>query len=178
MEKLKLEDLNRVDVEEFKQQDKAPIVLVLDNVRSMLNVGAIFRTADAFAIQEVILCGITAQPPHREIEKAALGATKSVDWKYFSTTKIAVDSLKKDNYYILAIEQAKGSTMLHHFRPETSQKYALILGNEVEGVDQEIMTIVDNCLEIPQFGTKHSLNIATTAGIVVWDLITKTILKR
>ena len=176
MEKLKLEDLNRVDVEEFKQQDKAPIVLVLDNVRSMHNVGAIFRTADAFAIQEIILCGITAQPPHREIEKAALGATKSVDWKYFSTTKMAVESLKTVNYCVLAVEQAKESISLHDFIPKANKKYALIFGNEVEGVDEDIMTMVDGCLEIPQFGTKHSLNIATTAGIVVWDLVSKTIL--
>lgn len=177
MKKLQLDELNRTDVANFKKQRKIPIVVVLDNVRSMHNVGAIFRTADAFSIEQLILCGITAQPPHREIEKAALGATKSVDWTYKSSTREAIHHLKENGYKILAVEQAVGSIMLHNFQPGTNQKYALIFGNEVDGVDAEIMTLMENCIEIPQFGTKHSLNISVSAGIVLWDLVSKTELK-
>ncbi len=173
MKKLQLEELNRTDVANFKQQRKLPIVVVLDNVRSMHNVGSVFRTADAFSIEQIFLCGITAQPPHREIEKAALGATKSVNWNYFATTKKAIDYLKKRNYKILAVEQAVGSVFLNNFNPHIDQKYALIFGNEVEGVDAEVMTLLDNCIEIPQFGTKHSLNISVSAGIVLWDFVFK-----
>ena len=173
MEKLKLDQLNRVSVEEFKTQEKLPVVVVLDNVRSMHNIGSIFRTSDGFSIESIALCGITAQPPHREIEKTALGATQSVDWNYFETTLDAVRSLRKDGYEILAVEQASNSTMLHTFLPATDKKYALILGNEVNGVDEEVMKEIDRCIEIPQFGTKHSFNITIAAGIVLWDFFAK-----
>lgn len=173
MEKLKLDQLNRVSVEEFKTQEKLPVVVVLDNVRSMHNIGSIFRTSDGFSIESIALCGITAQPPHREIEKTALGATQSVDWNYFETTLDAVRSLRNDGYEILAIEQASNSTMLHTFSPALDKKYALILGNEVNGVDEEVMKEIDKCIEIPQFGTKHSFNITIAAGIVLWDFFAK-----
>jgi 23S rRNA (guanosine2251-2'-O)-methyltransferase len=173
LEKLKLDQLNRVSVEEFKTQEKLPVVVVLDNVRSMHNIGSIFRTSDGFSIESIALCGITAQPPHREIEKTALGATQSVDWTYFETTLEAVHSLRKDGYEILAVEQASNSTMLHTFSPALDKKYALILGNEVNGVDEEVMKEIDKCIEIPQFGTKHSFNITIAAGIVLWDFFAK-----
>ena len=173
MEKLKLDQLNRVSVEEFKKQEKLPVVVVMDNVRSMHNIGSIFRTADGFSIESIALCGITAQPPHREIEKTALGATQSVDWKYFDTTLEAVETLRNDGYQILAIEQASNSIMLNTFQPDKSVKYALILGNEVNGVDEEVIKEIDHCIEIPQFGTKHSFNITIAAGIVLWDFFAK-----
>ncbi len=163
MKKLKLDELNRVAVEEFKQQEKLPVVVILDNVRSMHNVGSVFRTADGFSIEKVVLCGITAQPPHREIEKTALGATLAVDWVYFG----------EQGYDIIAIEQAENSTMLHTFKPDIVKKYALIFGNEVNGVSDEVMQNIDNCIEIPQFGTKHSFNIVISAGIVLWDFFAK-----
>jgi 23S rRNA (guanosine2251-2'-O)-methyltransferase len=173
LEKLKLDQLNRVSVEDFKSQEKLPVVVVLDNVRSMHNIGSIFRTSDGFSIESIALCGITAQPPHREIEKTALGATQSVDWKYFETTLDAVQFLRNDGYLILAIEQASSSTMLNNFIPDQEHKYALILGNEVNGVDEEVMKTLDKCIEIPQFGTKHSFNITIAAGIVLWDFFAK-----
>lgn len=173
MQKLKLEELNRVSVAEFKEQDKLPVVVVLDNVRSMHNIGSIFRTADGFSIEQVVLCGITAQPPHREIEKTALGATQSVAWSYYDTTLNAVAALKGNGYEIIAIEQATGSTMLNTFTPLKDKKYALIFGNEVNGVDEEVMKQVDECIEIPQFGTKHSFNITISAGIILWDFFAK-----
>jgi 23S rRNA (guanosine2251-2'-O)-methyltransferase len=173
MQKLKLEDLNRVSVEAFKEQEKLPVVVVLDNVRSMHNVGSVFRTADGFSIEKLYLCGITAQPPHREIEKTALGATESIDWLHFESTLDAVAALKADGYQIIAIEQAKGSTMLNTFKPVSDAKYALIFGNEVNGVDEEVMKVIDQCIEIPQFGTKHSFNIVISAGIVLWDFFAK-----
>lgn len=173
MEKLKLDQLNRVSVEEFKAQEKLPVVVVLDNVRSMHNIGSIFRTSDGFSIESIAICGITAQPPHREIEKTALGATQSVDWKYFETTLQAVTALRNQGYEILAIEQAANSTMLNTFTPSKEKKYALILGNEVNGVDEEVMKEIDKCIEIPQFGTKHSFNITIAAGIVLWDFFAK-----
>ncbi|RZL65037.1 MAG: TrmH family RNA methyltransferase [Pedobacter sp.] len=173
MRKLKLDELNRVDVEGFKEQDKLPVVVVLDNVRSMHNVGSVFRTADGFSIEKVILCGITAQPPHREIEKTALGATQSVDWIHFDDTLTAIDTLRKDGYQIIAIEQAENSTMLNTFNPDINAKYALIFGNEVNGVSDEAMQMIDECIEIPQFGTKHSFNIVISAGIVLWDFFAK-----
>lgn len=173
MEKLKLDQLNRVSVEEFKAQEKLPVVVVLDNVRSMHNIGSIFRTSDGFSIESIAICGITAQPPHREIEKTALGATQSVDWKYFETTLQAVTALRNQGYEILAIEQAANSTMLNTFSPSKEKKYALILGNEVNGVDEEVMKEIDKCIEIPQFGTKHSFNITIAAGIVLWDFFAK-----
>ena len=173
MQKLKLDELNRVSVEEFKAQEKLPVVVVLDNVRSMHNVGSIFRTGDGFSIEKVILCGITARPPHREIEKTALGATQSVDWVHFEDTNVAISSLRNLGYEIIAIEQAENSTMLNTFKPTLDSKYALIFGNEVNGVSDEVMKNIDNCIEIPQFGTKHSFNIVISAGIVLWDFFAK-----
>ncbi|GAA3980731.1 RNA methyltransferase [Mucilaginibacter dorajii] len=173
MRKLKLDELNRASVDEFKQQDKLPVAVVLDNVRSMHNIGSIFRTADGFAVEQVCLCGITAQPPHREIEKTALGATLSVNWTYYETPLQAVEQLRQQGYQIIAVEQAENSTMLNEFTPDTNQKYALIFGNEVNGVSDEVMQAIDACIEIPQFGTKHSFNIAITAGIVLWDFFAK-----
>ncbi len=173
MKKLKLDELNRVDIETFKGLNKMPITVILDNVRSMHNVGSIFRTSDGFAIEKVILCGITAQPPHREIEKTALGATQAVSWEYYSHTLDAIEKLKNDGYVITAIEQAEKSTYIHQFHPDTNKKYALIFGNEVNGVSDEVMQNIDLCLEIPQFGTKHSFNIVISAGIVLWDFVSK-----
>jgi len=173
MQKLKLDDLNRVSVDEFKEQEKLPVIVVLDNVRSMHNIGSVFRTADGFSVAGVYLCGITAQPPHREIEKTALGATQSVDWKHFDTTLKAVVDLRAAGYEIIAIEQAEGSTMLHTYQPAADKKFALIFGNEVNGVADEVMAQIDECIEIPQFGTKHSFNITISAGIILWDFFAK-----
>ncbi|HEY0666742.1 MAG TPA: RNA methyltransferase [Sphingobacteriaceae bacterium] len=173
MRKLKMDELNRVDVTEFKAQPKLPVVLVLDSVRSLHNVGSVFRTADGFAVEQIILCGITGQPPHREIEKTALGATQSVSWNHYEDITIALQNLKNDNYHIIALEQASGSVMLNDFKPEISKKYALILGNEVNGVSEAAMQMIDTCVEIPQFGTKHSFNVVVSAGIVLWDLFSK-----
>jgi len=173
MQKLKLDELNRVGVEEFKTQDKLPVVVILDNVRSMHNVGSAFRTGDGFAIEKMILCGITATPPHREIEKTALGATQSVDWVHYEDTMDAINELRANGYEIIAIEQAAGSIMLNTFKPDTTKKYALIFGNEVNGVSDEVMAVIDKCIEIPQFGTKHSFNIVISAGIVLWDFYAK-----
>jgi 23S rRNA (guanosine2251-2'-O)-methyltransferase len=173
MRKLKLDELNRVDIQEYKEQEKLPVVVVLDNVRSMHNVGSIFRTGDGFSIEKVVLCGITAQPPHREIEKTALGATLSVDWVHYEDTLVAINDLRADGYEIIAIEQAANSTMLNTFIPSQDKKYALIFGNEVNGVSDEVMQNIDNCIEIPQFGTKHSFNIVISAGIVLWDFFAK-----
>lgn len=173
MRKLKLDELNRVSVEEFKEQEKLPVVIVLDSVRSMHNVGSIFRTGDGFAVEHVCLCGITGQPPHREIEKTALGATQSVNWSYHADAVEAIDELRKLGYTIVAVEQAENSVMLNEFKPKTGQKYALIFGNEVNGVSDQVMAKIDTCLEIPQFGTKHSFNIVVSAGIVLWDFFAK-----
>jgi 23S rRNA (guanosine2251-2'-O)-methyltransferase len=173
LKKLKLDELQRVGVAEFKEQEKLPVVVVLDNVRSMHNVGSVFRTADGFSVSQLILCGITAQPPHREIEKTALGATQSVDWVHYPDTLAAIADLRKNGYKIVAIEQASGSTMLHQYRPVSTEKYALIFGNEVNGVSDEVMAKIDECVEIPQFGTKHSFNIVISAGIVLWDFFAK-----
>ncbi len=173
MRKLKNEELGRKDVEEFKSTDKNPLVIVLDNVRSMHNVGSAFRTADAFLIEKIYLCGITATPPHREIHKTALGATESVEWSFVDKTSDAILQLKKQGYTILSIEQADKSIDLHEFNPEKDKKYALVFGNEVYGVEDEIVKMSDYVLEIPQFGTKHSLNISVSVGVVVWDLLNK-----
>ena len=173
MRKLKLDELNRDSVSEFKDKEKLPVAVVLDNVRSMHNIGSVFRTADGFAVEKIFLCGITAQPPHREIEKTALGATQSVDWTYHADPVDAVKQLRSKGYIILAIEQAEESIMLNTFIPESGKKYALIFGNEVNGVSDEVMEIIDHCIEIPQFGTKHSFNIAVSAGIVLWDVFSK-----
>ena len=169
MKKLKNKDLQRINIEEFKVATKTPITIVLDNVRSALNVGSIFRTSDAFLIENIILCGITATPPNKEIRKAALGSTDSVNWKYIKNTTDAIKQLIKDGYHVVGIEQADKSTKLNEF--ELPKKpIAIILGNEVNGVDQQAIDLCNEVIEIPQFGTKHSLNIAVTTGIVIWDL--------
>lgn len=173
MRKLKLTELNRVSVTEFKAGKKFPVVIVLDNVRSMHNIGSIFRTADGFAVEKICLCGITATPPHREIEKTALGATQSVSWEYYQNPLDALEQLRTNGCQIIAIEQAESSTMLNEFKPAAGKKYALVFGNEVNGVSDEVMRHVDGCIEIPQFGTKHSFNIVVSAGIVLWDLFSK-----
>ncbi len=171
--KLKLDELNRVSVAEFKSQQKFPVAVVLDNVRSMHNIGSLFRTSDGFAVEQLCLCGITACPPHREIEKTALGATQSINWKYYADTLLAVEELRNAGYIIIAVEQAENSIMLHEFVPADGKKYALIFGNEVNGVSEEVMATIDACIEIPQFGTKHSFNIVVSAGIVLWDFFSK-----
>ena len=175
MRKLKMEELGRVSVEEFKDSDKTPIVVVLDNVRSALNIGSAFRTADAFACEEVILCGITAQPPHREILKTALGSTESVAWRHFEETQTALETLRTEGYVLVAVEQAENPVLLQniHNQPFTNKKFALIFGNEVDGVCEEAMAMADFVVEIPQYGTKHSLNIAVSIGIVVWEFLKK-----
>jgi 23S rRNA (guanosine2251-2'-O)-methyltransferase len=175
LRKLKLDELNRASVEEFKTQQKLPVAVVLDNVRSMHNVGSIFRTCDGFAVEQVCLCGITGQPPHREIEKTALGATQSINWIYHAEPLQAVEQLRKDGYKIIAVEQAERSIMLNQFDTAEGEKYALIFGNEVNGVSDEVMAAIDACIEIPQFGTKHSFNIVVSAGIVLWDFFTKLV---
>lgn len=177
MRKLKLDELNRASVTEFKGQHKLPVAVVMDNVRSMHNVGSIFRTGDGFAVEQIVLCGITSQPPHREIEKTALGATQSVDWSYEADTITAVNKLRQQGYVIAAIEQAENSEMLNNFEPKAGVKYALIFGNEVNGVSEDVMEVIDHCIEIPQFGTKHSFNIVVSAGIVLWDFFAKLNLK-
>lgn len=174
MRKLSMDELNRLSVTDFKTTEKHPLVIVLDNVRSMHNVGSVFRTADGFAVEKIILTGITGQPPHREIEKTALGATESIDWVYESDVLQAVTQLKDQGYVLCAVEQAAESVRLDQFRPDPDKKYALIFGNEVHGVTSSVMEVVDQCLEIPQFGTKHSFNISVTAGILLWDFFCKT----
>lgn len=169
MKKKTLEALGRVDVDNFKRQPKTPVILVLDNVRSGLNVGAAFRTADGFALERICLCGITAQPPHREILKTAIGATESVEWAYYEKTEDAISQLKAKGCHVWAIEQAEGSVPLQDFHPTKGESYALVFGNEVAGVDAAALTLVDGCLEIPQFGTKHSLNVSVCIGIVAWE---------
>lgn len=173
MRKLKVTEMGRMSVDEYKVSEKQPVVVILDHVRSLYNVGSVFRTSDAFRISGVCLCGITAQPPHPEIHKTALGAEDSVSWKYFERTEDAVQKLKEQGYTILAIEQCEGSTMLQNFKRELDKKYAVIFGNEVKGVQQHIVDMCDGCLEIPQYGTKHSLNVSVTAGIVLWHLTEK-----
>ena len=168
MKKLRTIEMNRLSVDEFKQADKLPLIVVLDDVRSMHNVGSVFRTGDAFRIEAVYLCGITSTPPSTEIHKTALGAEDSVNWKYFSTAMEALKELKSDGYEVFSIEQAHGSTMIQVQTPESGKKYAVILGNEVKGVHQEVIDASDGCLEIPQFGTKHSMNVSVTAGIIIW----------
>ncbi len=173
MRKLRITELNRISVEEFKEADKLPLVVVLDNVRSLHNVGSVFRTADAFRVECIYLCGITATPPHAEMHKTALGAEFTVDWKYVGNAVDAVDNLKKEGYTIYSIEQAEGSTMLNSLELDSTKKYAVVLGNEVKGVQQEVIDHSDGCIEIPQYGTKHSLNVSVTAGIVIWNLFRK-----
>jgi 23S rRNA (guanosine2251-2'-O)-methyltransferase len=170
MRKLPNNELERKTVKQFRTSEKSPFVLVLDNVRSLSNVGSIFRTADAFLTEAIYLCGITARPPHREIQKTALGATESVAWKYFPNTTDAIQDLKKMGYKILGIEQVAGSIELQELKLERGVKYALVFGHEVNGVDQKVINMCDHCVEIPQFGTKHSFNIAISVGIVLWEL--------
>lgn len=170
MRKLTVEDMHRIDVETFKQSEKLPLVMVLDNVRSLHNVGSVLRTADAFRIEAVYMCGITATPPSAEIHKTALGAEDSVNWQYFEDTMQAVDKLKNEDYTVLAVEQVEGSLKLGNFAFEPQKKYALIMGNEVKGVRQDVVDACHQALEIPQYGTKHSMNVSVTAGIVMWEV--------
>ena len=174
MIKRKNDELNRLSPAEFRSAAKFPVVLVLDHVRSLNNVGSIFRTADAFRVEGICLCGITATPPHREIHKTALGSTESVSWKYFEDTTAAVTELKKEGYIIVAVEQAFGSVSLENFVFKNGRKYAIILGNEIKGIQQQVVDISDQCIEMPQFGTKHSFNVVISAGLVLWDYYMKT----
>ena len=176
MKKLRTIEMDRLTVDEFKQADKLPLIVVLDDVRSMHNVGSVFRTGDAFRIEAVYLCGITSTPPMAEIHKTALGAEDSVTWKYFDTALQAVEALKADGYEVYSVEQAHGSTMLQNFTPINNNKYAVVLGNEVKGVHQEVIDTSDGCLEIPQFGTKHSMNVSVTGGIIIWHFAKNIIL--
>ncbi|WP_299618985.1 RNA methyltransferase [uncultured Tenacibaculum sp.] len=173
MRKLRNSELGRISVEEFKTATKTPIIVVLDNIRSLNNIGSVFRTSDAFLIEKVYLCGITATPPSKEIHKTALGSTESVTWEYIEDTLTLVEKLKSENVKVLSIEQAENSTMLDEFMPKTNQKYAVVFGNEVKGVQQEVVSVSDECIEIPQLGTKHSLNISVSCGVVLWDLFSK-----
>lgn len=174
MRKLKNSELNRLSVEEFKEVQKLPIIVVLDNIRSLNNIGSVFRTSDAFLLEKIYLCGVTAQPPHRDIHKTALGATESVEWEYIEDTIECVEKLQKEGYHCLAIEQAENSLMLNQFDSSKHEKIAVIFGNEVKGVQQEVIDKCDNCIEIPQLGTKHSLNISVSAGVVLWELFRAT----
>ncbi len=173
MRKLKNSELKRLDVEGFKQAQKTPLVVILDNIRSLNNIGSVFRTSDAFLIEKIFLCGITATPPHKDIHKTALGATDTVQWEHHKDTLTLVEALKEEGYTILSIEQAEGATMLNNFSTSANQKYAVVFGNEVKGVSQEVVSASDVVVEIPQFGTKHSLNISVSAGVVLWDLFCK-----
>jgi 23S rRNA (guanosine2251-2'-O)-methyltransferase len=173
MRKLSNAELNRKSVNDFRAAQKAPFILVLDNVRSLNNVGSVFRTADAFIVEAIWLCGITATPPHREIHKTALGATESVAWRYFDTAVRAIRELKDRGYVIVSVEQAEGSVSLENYIPEEGKKYALVFGHEIKGVSEEVVELSDACIEIPQYGTKHSFNVAVSAGIVLWELTGK-----
>ena len=168
--KLKITELNRISAEEFKKADKLPLVVILDNVRSLHNIGSVFLTSDAFRVECIYLCGITATPPHPEMHKTALGAEFTVDWKYVNNAVEAVDNLRQERYIVFSIEQAENSIMLENIQLEQGKRYAVVLGNEVKGVQQEVIDHSDGCIEIPQYGTKHSLNVSVTAGIVIWDL--------
>lgn len=173
MRKLKNKELNRLDLAEFKSSTKTPLVVVLDNVRSAHNVGAVFRTSDAFLLEKICLCGITPCPPHKEIRKTALGASESMTWEHYADSMSCLEQLKKEGYQIISIEQAEQACMLNDFQPKEGQAYALVFGNEVKGVDQAIVSASDGVIEIPQYGTKHSLNISVSSGIVIWDLFQK-----
>jgi len=176
--KLKLDQLNRLTIYQYKETSKKPICVILDNVRSMNNVGSIFRTADGFGVEKLWLCGITATPPHRDIHKTALGAEDSMDWEYAQQTLDICVKLKADGYILIAIEQAEGSKKLNEYKlgwsqDQLNEKYAIIMGNEVDGVSEEVLNLCDECIEIPQFGTKHSFNVSVCAGIVLWELVGK-----
>ena len=171
LRKTKITEMNRLDKASFDASDKIPLTIVLDNVRSMNNVGSVFRTADAFRLERIILCGITARPPHPDIHKTALGAEDSVLWEYHAETLNAVKGLIDESYIVYALEQAEGSTSLPDFTPEDGRSYALVLGNEVHGVQQEVINLATHCLEIPQYGTKHSLNVSVAGGIAIWQMV-------
>ncbi|MFT7330352.1 MAG: 23S rRNA (guanosine2251-2'-O)-methyltransferase [Roseivirga sp.] len=173
MRKLKNRELNRIDVEDFKKIEKTPLIVILDNIRSLNNIGSVFRTSDAFVIEKIYLCGITATPPNKEIHKTALGSTESIDWEYVEDTLSLVKKLKDLNIKIASIEQADNAMMLQEFVVEKDQKYAVVFGNEVKGVQQEVVSASDYCIEIPQYGTKHSLNISVSVGVVLWDIFKK-----
>lgn len=173
MRKLANDELNRLNIESFKKAKKTPIIIVLDNIRSLNNIGSVFRTADAFLVEKIYLCGITAKPPHKDIRKTALGATESVAWEYRENTLNLVEKLQSTGVKIVSVEQAENATLLNNFKVDTNKTYALIFGNEVKGVSQDVVSKSDSVIEIPQFGTKHSLNISVSAGVVVWDLWSK-----
>lgn len=173
MRKLKNSELTRLNVEEFKKASKTPLIIVLDNIRSLNNIGSVFRTSDAFLVKKIYLCGITAVPPHKDIHKTALGSTETVEWEYNKNTLDVVNKLKKEDVTVISLEQAENSTMLNAFFPDKNKTYALVFGNEVKGVAQQVVDASDLVLEIPQFGTKHSLNISVSAGLVIWDLYSK-----
>jgi len=178
MRKLKITDLHRLTVKEFHKVKKLPLIVVLDDIRSMHNIGSVFRTSDAFLVDKIYLCGITATPPNAEIHKTALGAEDTVEWKYFESTIDAVNELHKDGFTVISIEQVEGSTMLDKVKLDSDKKYAVIMGNEVKGVKQEVVNICDGCIEIPQYGTKHSLNVSVTTGIILWELASKMMKNR
>jgi 23S rRNA (guanosine2251-2'-O)-methyltransferase len=173
MRKLKNSELDRLEVSEYKKAQKTPVIIVLDNIRSLNNIGSVFRTSDAFLIKKIYLCGITATPPHNEIRKTALGSTDSVDWEYVKDTSELVRQLKSHQVKICSVEQAENAVMLQEFYPDPSYEYAFVFGNEVKGVSQNIVDLSDHVVEIPQFGTKHSLNISVSAGVVIWDIFKK-----
>ncbi|WP_166962949.1 RNA methyltransferase [Yeosuana marina] len=173
MRKLKNNELDRLSVEDFKSVKKTPLIIVLDNIRSLNNIGSVFRTSDAFLVEKIYLCGITATPPHKDIHKTALGSTETVDWEYVENTLELVEKLKAENVKICSIEQAENATRLNAFIPEENTNYALVFGNEVKGVSQKVVSASDVVIEIPQFGTKHSLNISVSAGVVIWDVFSK-----
>ena len=173
MRKLKNSELDRLSIEEFKESEKTPLIVILDNIRSLNNIGSVFRTSDAFLIEKIYLCGITAKPPHKDIHKTALGSTETVDWEYVENTLTLVEKLKAKNIKIISIEQAENATMLNDFTPDEETRYAIVFGNEVKGVQQEVINASDVVIEIPQYGTKHSLNISVSAGVVIWDLFCK-----
>ncbi|HEV7347561.1 RNA methyltransferase [Telluribacter sp.] len=177
MRKLLIEEMDRLSVEGFKNADKFPFVIVLDNIRSLNNVGSFFRTADAFRASKIYLCGFTQSPPHREITRSALGAEVSVAWEKIESTSEAVVRLKAEGYRVVAVEQAEGSTLLQEFSPGPDVPYAFVFGNEVEGVADEVIDLVDSCIEIPQFGTKHSFNVSVSAGIVLWEFVKQKLTK-
>ena len=173
MRKLKNSELDRLSVDEFKDAKKTPIIIVLDNIRSLNNIGSVFRTSDAFLIEKIYLCGITAKPPHKDIHKTALGSTDTVSWEHAENTLELVEKLQVENVKICSIEQAENATTLNDFNPKQNTRYALIFGNEIKGVSQDVVSVSDIVLEIPQFGTKHSLNISVSCGVVVWDIFSK-----
>ena len=173
MRKLKNSELNRISPKQYKEADKSPIILILDNIRSLNNIGSVFRTSDAFMVEKIYLCGITAIPPHKDINKTALGSTESVDWEYINSTLDLVNQLKKEDITVISIEQCEGSSKLNEYKFEKDKKYAFIFGNEIKGVDQEVINQSDNVIEIPQLGTKHSLNISVSVGVVLWNSVFK-----